>query len=151
MTQKNKRMYSLILENPGTQKLALVKAIKEITGYGLKESKDIVDDYPSEVYTFTSKNNASMAAQKLNKIDFGVKTRVVDKEKNPDFSENEIEVESNYFVETPPDIPPTHSKEIYIQYSSNKYIGTYNLHKKKYYVGTSELDTSRITFWLKPL
>ena len=44
---EEKTEFDVVLKNAGAQKLAVVKAVKEACGLGLKEAKDIVDGAPS--------------------------------------------------------------------------------------------------------
>lgn len=44
---EEKTEFDVILKNAGASKLAVVKLVKELTGLGLKEAKDIVDGAPS--------------------------------------------------------------------------------------------------------
>ncbi len=46
---EEKTEFDVILKSAGAQKLAVVKAVKELTGLGLKEAKEIVDAAPSEI------------------------------------------------------------------------------------------------------
>ena len=46
---KEKTSFNLILKSVGTAKLKVIKAIKEITGLGLKESKELADNLPSTI------------------------------------------------------------------------------------------------------
>ena len=41
--------FTVVLKEAGASKLAVVKAVKELTGLGLKEAKDIVDGAPSNI------------------------------------------------------------------------------------------------------
>jgi large subunit ribosomal protein L7/L12 len=41
--------FNVVLKAAGTNKLAVVKLVKELTGLGLKEAKDVVDSAPSNV------------------------------------------------------------------------------------------------------
>ncbi len=50
--------FDVFLQSIGTAKLAVVKAVKEATGLGLKESKDIVDQAPVVVKEKVSKAEA---------------------------------------------------------------------------------------------
>ncbi len=50
--------FDVFLQSIGTAKLAVVKAVKEATGLGLKESKDIVDQAPVAVKEKVSKAEA---------------------------------------------------------------------------------------------
>lgn len=56
--------FDVILKSPGGAKLAIVKLVKEITGLGLKEAKDLVDGAPKAVKEGISKEEAeSIKAQ----------------------------------------------------------------------------------------
>ena len=50
--------FDVILKSPGAAKLGVVKAVKEATGLGLKESKEIVDKAPVAVKEKVSKAEA---------------------------------------------------------------------------------------------
>ncbi|MHC5202890.1 50S ribosomal protein L7/L12 [Myroides sp. LJL119] len=50
--------FTVVLKEAGASKLAVVKAVKELTGLGLKESKDIVDSVPTNVKEGVSKDEA---------------------------------------------------------------------------------------------
>ncbi len=50
--------FTVVLKEAGASKLAVVKAVKELTGLGLKESKDIVDGAPSNIKEGVSKDEA---------------------------------------------------------------------------------------------
>ena len=41
--------FTVVLKEAGASKLAVVKAVKELTGLGLKEAKDLVDGAPSNI------------------------------------------------------------------------------------------------------
>ena len=49
---------SVILENAGATKIAVIKVVREITGLGLKEAKDLVDGAPKTVKEGASKEEA---------------------------------------------------------------------------------------------
>ena len=53
-----KTEFDVILKNGGANKLAVVKLVKELTGQGLKESKEIVDGAPSTLKEGVSKDEA---------------------------------------------------------------------------------------------
>jgi large subunit ribosomal protein L7/L12 len=55
----------VILKDAGAQKLAVVKAVKELTGLGLKEAKDIVDGAPSPIKEGVSKDEAEALKKQL--------------------------------------------------------------------------------------
>ena len=50
--------FTVVLKEAGASKLAVVKAVKELTGLGLKEAKDVVDGAPSNVKEGVSKDEA---------------------------------------------------------------------------------------------
>lgn len=50
--------FTVILKAAGASKLAVVKLVKELTGLGLKEAKDVVDSAPSAVKEGVSKEEA---------------------------------------------------------------------------------------------
>ena len=53
-----KTSFDVVLKSAGQAKLQVVKAVKEITGLGLKEAKDIVDGAPKTVKEGVSKEEA---------------------------------------------------------------------------------------------
>ena len=53
-----KTEFDVILKAPGGAKLQVVKAVKELTGLGLKEAKDIVDSAPKAVKEGVAKDEA---------------------------------------------------------------------------------------------
>ena len=50
--------FTVVLKDAGASKLAVVKAVKELTGLGLKEAKDLVDGAPQNVKEAVSKEEA---------------------------------------------------------------------------------------------
>ena len=55
---EEKTSFDVILKAAGGQKLAVVKAVKELTGLGLKEAKGIVDSAPAPIKEGVSKDEA---------------------------------------------------------------------------------------------
>lgn len=55
---EEKSEFDVVLKSAGSAKLAVVKAVKEQTGLGLKEAKDLVDGAPSTVKEGVSKDEA---------------------------------------------------------------------------------------------
>ena len=53
--------FSLILEDAGAQKIAVIKEVRTFTGLGLKEAKDLVDGAPSTVLEKANKETADKA------------------------------------------------------------------------------------------
>ena len=50
--------FTVVLKEAGASKLAVVKAVKELTGLGLKEAKDLVDAAPSNIKEAVTKDEA---------------------------------------------------------------------------------------------
>lgn len=57
--------FTLVLTDFGANKVSVIKAVREITGLGLKEAKDLVDSAPKEVKEGLSKADAEEAQKKL--------------------------------------------------------------------------------------
>ena len=57
--------FDVILKEAGGSKLAVVKLVKDLTGLGLKEAKDLVDGAPKEVKTGVSKEEAQSLKSQL--------------------------------------------------------------------------------------
>ena len=55
---EEKSEFSVIITASGGSKLAVVKLVKELTGQGLKEAKDLVDNVPSTIKEGVSKDEA---------------------------------------------------------------------------------------------
>ena len=59
---------------PSAQKVSVIKGVRELTGLGLKEAKDLVDGAPKNVKEAVSKADAEAALKKL--VDAGAKAEV---------------------------------------------------------------------------
>ena len=57
--------FDVILKEAGGAKLAVVKLVKDLTGLGLKEAKDLVDAAPKEVKTGVTKEEAESLKKQL--------------------------------------------------------------------------------------
>jgi large subunit ribosomal protein L7/L12 len=57
--------FDVILKAPGGSKLQVVKAVKELTGLGLKEAKEIVDNSPSPIKEGVAKDEAEALKAQL--------------------------------------------------------------------------------------
>ena len=57
--------FTVVLANAGDGKINVIKAVREITGLGLKEAKDLVDGAPKPVKEGISKEEAEAAKAKL--------------------------------------------------------------------------------------
>lgn len=62
---EEKTEFDVILTNPGGSKLGVVKVVKNITGLGLKEAKDLVDNAPSPIKEAVSKEEAESIKSQL--------------------------------------------------------------------------------------
>lgn len=62
---EEKTSFDVILKDGGAQKLGVVKVVKEITGLGLKEAKDLVDGAPKPIKEGVSKDEAESIKAKL--------------------------------------------------------------------------------------
>lgn len=62
---EEKTEFDVILAEAGAKKLAVVKAVREITGLGLKEAKAVVDEAPKPVKEGISKDEAESIKAKL--------------------------------------------------------------------------------------
>jgi large subunit ribosomal protein L7/L12 len=62
---EEKSEYDVILKNAGAQKVAVIKAVKDITGLGLGEAKAIVDGVPKPVLEKAKKEDAEAAKTAL--------------------------------------------------------------------------------------
>lgn len=63
--EEAKSEFDVILKDAGAQKVAVIKAVKEITGLGLGEAKAIVDSAPKPVKEKASKDEAEAAKKQL--------------------------------------------------------------------------------------
>ena len=66
--------FNVILTEIGANKVGVIKAVRELTGLGLKEAKDVVDGAPKAVKEGVSKADADAAKKKLE--DAGAKAEI---------------------------------------------------------------------------
>lgn len=62
---EEKTSFDVILKSPGGAKLAIVKLVKELTGLGLKEAKELVDGAPKPVKEGIAKDEAEGIKKQL--------------------------------------------------------------------------------------
>lgn len=62
---EEKTVFTVVLKAAGDQKINAIKAVREITGLGLKESKDLVEGAPKNVKEGLKKEEAEEAKKKL--------------------------------------------------------------------------------------
>ncbi len=60
--------FDVILEGPGDRKIQVIKAVREATGLGLKEAKDVVDAAPKAVKEKITKDEAEALKAKLEDV-----------------------------------------------------------------------------------
>ena len=63
--EEEKSEFDVVLAEVGANKMAVIKVVKDITGLGLKESKEIVDGAPKTVKEAVSKADAEEMKKKL--------------------------------------------------------------------------------------
>ena len=62
---EEKTDFNVVLLEAGAQKVQVIKAVREITGLGLKEAKDLVESAPKAVKTGLSKEEAEKIAKEI--------------------------------------------------------------------------------------
>ena len=71
---EEKTEFNVVLTDVGANKVSVIKAVREITGLGLKEAKDLVDGAPKNVKEGISKADAEAAVKKL--VEAGAKAEM---------------------------------------------------------------------------
>ncbi|MEO8121557.1 MAG: 50S ribosomal protein L7/L12 [Rhodoferax sp.] len=71
---EEKTEFNVVLLEAGAAKVSVIKAVREITGLGLKEAKDLVDGAPKNVKEGISKADADAAMKKL--VEAGAKVEL---------------------------------------------------------------------------
>ena len=62
---EEKTEFDVILANAGASKVGVIKAVREVTGLGLKDAKDLVDNAPKTLKEGASKEEAEQIKEKL--------------------------------------------------------------------------------------
>jgi large subunit ribosomal protein L7/L12 len=62
---EEKTEFDVILKSPGGNKIQVIKVVREITGLGLKEAKELVDNAPKPIKEGVSKEEAEQIKSKL--------------------------------------------------------------------------------------
>ncbi|MBP3038134.1 50S ribosomal protein L7/L12 [Bacillaceae bacterium Marseille-Q3522] len=70
-----KTEFDVILAAVGDQKIKVIKAVREITGLGLKEAKELVDNTPKPLKEGVSKEEAEEVKAKLEEVGAGVEVK----------------------------------------------------------------------------
>jgi large subunit ribosomal protein L7/L12 len=71
---EEKTEFNVVLTDAGANKVQVIKAVRELTGLGLKEAKDLVDGAPKNVKEAIPKADAEAALKKL--LDAGAKAEI---------------------------------------------------------------------------
>jgi large subunit ribosomal protein L7/L12 len=71
---EEKTEFNVVLLDAGANKVQVIKAVRELTGLGLKEAKDMVDGAPKNVKEAVAKADAEAALKKL--LDAGAKAEI---------------------------------------------------------------------------
>ena len=66
--EEEKTEFDVILASVGQEKIKVIKAVREITGLGLKEAKELVDNAPKPVKEAASKDEAETMKAKLEEV-----------------------------------------------------------------------------------
>ena len=66
--EEEKTEFDVVLKEIGPEKIKVIKVVRELTGLGLKEAKDLVDGAPSTVKEAVSKEDADSMAAKLKEV-----------------------------------------------------------------------------------
>ncbi len=72
---EEKSEFDVILKSVGDKKINVIKAVREITGLGLKEAKELVDGAPNPVKEAISKEEAETIKGKLEEAGAGVEVK----------------------------------------------------------------------------
>ena len=62
---EEKTNFDIVLKSAGASKLAVVKLVKELTGLGLKDAKDMIDGAPKAIKEGVAKDEAEAAKKRL--------------------------------------------------------------------------------------
>ncbi|KGK82681.1 MULTISPECIES: 50S ribosomal protein L7/L12 [unclassified Clostridium] len=65
---EEKTEFDVVLANAGSEKIKVIKAVREITGLGLKEAKEIVDGAPKTLKEAVAKDEAEAMKAKLAEV-----------------------------------------------------------------------------------
>ncbi|MCG8498921.1 MAG: 50S ribosomal protein L7/L12 [Firmicutes bacterium] len=72
---EEKTEFTVELKDAGAQKIKVIKVVRELTGLGLKDAKDLVDGVPKPVKENVSKEEAEEAKAKLEEVGAGVELK----------------------------------------------------------------------------
>ena len=72
---EEKTEFDVVLTSAGDNKIKVIKAVREITGLGLKEAKEIVDGAPKTLKEGVSKEEAEDMKAKLEEVGAGIEVK----------------------------------------------------------------------------
>jgi large subunit ribosomal protein L7/L12 len=72
---EEKTSFDVVLNAAGDKKIQVIKVVRELTGLGLKEAKDLVDGAPKKVKEGISKDEAKAAIEKLQEVGASVEIK----------------------------------------------------------------------------
>ena len=67
--------FDVVLASAGQEKIKVIKAVREITGLGLKEAKEVVDNAPKAIKEGVSKDEAEEIKAKLEEVGASVEVK----------------------------------------------------------------------------
>ncbi len=68
VVEEEKTEFDVVLKDVGAEKIKVIKVVRELTGLGLKEAKDVVDGAPSTVKEAVAKEEAEGMVAKLKEV-----------------------------------------------------------------------------------
>jgi large subunit ribosomal protein L7/L12 len=72
---EEKTEFDVVLTSAGDQKIKVIKAVREVTGLGLKEAKELVDNTPKAIKEGASKEEAEEIKAKLEEVGANVEVK----------------------------------------------------------------------------
>jgi len=73
--EEEKTEFDVILMSAGAEKIKVIKVVREITGLGLKEAKELVDNAPKPVKEAATKDEADQIKAKLQEVGAAVEVK----------------------------------------------------------------------------
>lgn len=73
--EEEKTEFDVVLKSAGTEKLKVVKVVRELTGLALKEAKDLVDGAPSTIKEGANKEEAANMKAKIEEVGGSVEVK----------------------------------------------------------------------------
>ncbi|MDR0425219.1 MAG: 50S ribosomal protein L7/L12 [Clostridiales Family XIII bacterium] len=67
--------FNVVLNSPGAEKIKVIKVVRELTGLGLKEAKDLVDSAPSNIKEGIEKAEAEAIKKQLEEVGANVELK----------------------------------------------------------------------------